>query len=157
LWNKARHTQSSESESSRYCDGAAAVHSLPSRRRDTPDIAEKYDSILKTIDEVNDIHEAAAHQIATHLALDNIICRARFECSLYSPFVNIVRNKATLRPTRSISNNYRASRVRRSISVPRMSQTILVILLGESFDVVSIQLETSPCPGNPLVESRHQC
>jgi hypothetical protein len=37
-----------------------------------------------------------------------------------------------------------------------MSQIILVILLGESFDVASIQLDPSLNLNNPLVESGHQ-
>jgi hypothetical protein len=38
-----------------------------------------------------------------------------------------------------------------------MSQIIPLILLGESFDRVSIQLDTSPNPDNLLVENGHQC
>jgi hypothetical protein len=43
------------------------------------------------------------------------------------------------------------------ISALRIGEIILAILLGESFDVVSIQLDTSPKPNNPLVENGHQC
>jgi hypothetical protein len=58
-------------------------------------------------------------------------------------------------PFRKMSS-YRVSDVHRGISALRMSQVILVIPLSESLDVVSIQLDTSPNPNNPLVESGHQ-
>jgi hypothetical protein len=53
--------------------------------------------------------------------------------------------------------SYRVSQVRRSISALRMSQNICVILLGEPFGGVSIQLDASLNPNNLLVESGHQC
>jgi hypothetical protein len=53
--------------------------------------------------------------------------------------------------------SYRVSHMHRSISTLRMSHIILVILVGGSFDMVSIPLDTSLNPNNLLVESGHQC
>jgi hypothetical protein len=50
----------------------------------------------------------------------------------------------------------RVSHGHRNIAALRMSQIILLVLSGESFDVVSIHVDTSLSRNNPLVESGHQ-
>jgi hypothetical protein len=47
--------------------------------------------------------------------------------------------------------------VHRSISALQLSEITMVILLGESFSVVFIQLDTSLSLNNPLFESGQQC
>jgi hypothetical protein len=52
---------------------------------------------------------------------------------------------------------YRVFHMHRGVSALRMSQVVLVALLGKSFGVVLIQLDASLNPNNSLAESGHQC
>jgi hypothetical protein len=51
---------------------------------------------------------------------------------------------------------WRGCQIDRSISALQMTRIIFVIFLGQSFELLFIQLDTSLNPSDPLVKCRHQ-